>query len=77
MRRVRQEVLLLATAGMFLLQACGSTPSSSTPTLKGHPKPYRVDGTWYKPMPDAKGYAERRRGLLVWPKVPRTQDLQR
>jgi len=63
-RRVRQEVLLLATAGMFLLQACASAPSSPPPTLKGHPKPYRVDGTWYKPMPDAKGYTEE--GIASW-----------
>lgn len=49
------------TAALFFLTACGSTPP---PTPVGHPKPYRVDGIWYTPIPDAKGYAEE--GIASW-----------
>lgn len=31
---------------------------------KGHPKPYRVGGTWYKPMPHAKGFSQQ--GIASW-----------
>jgi rare lipoprotein A len=48
---------------LFLLQACASTPPPP-PTPKGHPKPYRVDGTWYKPMPDANDFSQR--GTASW-----------
>ena len=52
--------LLLAMAAL-LLQACTASPPS---TPQGHPRPYRVDGTWYKPMPDAKGFSQR--GIASW-----------
>lgn len=53
--------LFLALSLLFLIQACASTPP---PTPKGHPKPYRVDGTWYQPIPDARGFSEE--GLASW-----------
>lgn len=51
----------LCMAALFFFTACGSTPPA---TPVGRPKPYRVDGTWYKPMPDAKGYVEK--GVASW-----------
>jgi rare lipoprotein A len=54
--------ILVCAAALSLLQACASKPPPSTPP--GHPKPYRVYGTWYKPLPDAKGFSER--GIASW-----------
>ncbi|MGD8701339.1 MAG: septal ring lytic transglycosylase RlpA family protein [Desulfosarcina sp.] len=48
---------------LLLLQACTTAPPPPA-TPKGHPKPYRVDGTWYKPMPHAKGFSQR--GIASW-----------
>jgi len=53
---------LLFAAAVLLLQACASSPPPPTP--KGHPKPYRVNGYWYKPIPHAKGFTER--GIASW-----------
>jgi rare lipoprotein A len=39
-------------------------PTPAPPTAKGHPKPYRVYGTWYKPMPDAKDFSQK--GIASW-----------
>jgi rare lipoprotein A len=32
--------------------------------MKGYPKPYCVNGEWYQPIPDARGF--RQRGLASW-----------
>ncbi len=63
-QRAQRLLLHLCTVALFLFQACVSTPPAPPPTPKGHPKPYRVDGTWYKPMPDAKGFSQR--GIASW-----------
>ena len=57
----KNRQLFIALGFLFFIQACASTPP---PTPKGHPKPYRVDGTWYQPIPDAKGFSEE--GLASW-----------
>jgi rare lipoprotein A len=49
---------------LFLLQACAATPPPSPPTPKGHPKPYRVGGTWYKPIPHARDFSQQ--GIASW-----------
>ena len=52
---------------MTLGNGCASnTPSyEPPPTSKpGHPKPYKVMGKWYQPLPDSKGF--RQRGLASW-----------
>jgi rare lipoprotein A len=60
----------LSIIGIFLLIAiwgCAtSAPSSSPPPKRpaGYPKPYKVWGKWYQPLPDAKGF--RQRGLASW-----------
>ena len=59
---VQRWPLALGIVMLFLLQACASAPPPPTP--KGHPKPYRVNGNWYKPMPDAKGFSQR--GIASW-----------
>ena len=45
--------------------------ASNTPTYEppppgklGHPKPYKVMGKWYQPLPDSKGF--RQRGRASW-----------
>ena len=50
---------------LFLLfQACATAPPPAPPTPKGHPKPYRVYGTWYKPMPHARDFSQQ--GIASW-----------
>jgi rare lipoprotein A len=38
------------------------TPAPEVPT--GHPRPYRVNGQWYQPMPHARGFEQT--GLASW-----------
>jgi rare lipoprotein A len=55
--------LMLAAAWAFFLSACaGSRP---TPEAKpGYPKPYKVLGKWYQPLPHSSGF--RQRGIASW-----------
>ncbi len=54
----------LVTVAIFLIQACATAPPPAPPTPKGHPKPYRVGGTWYKPMPHARDFSQQ--GIASW-----------
>ena len=47
----------------FLLWGC-STVEVSPPTSPGHPKPYKIGKTWYKPLPHAQGF--RQQGKASW-----------
>jgi rare lipoprotein A len=50
---------------LLLFQACASTPPPRIPRTTGkQPVPYRVDGTWYKPIAEARGYSEQ--GVASW-----------
>jgi rare lipoprotein A len=49
---------------LLFFQACASAPPPAPPTPAGHPRPYRVDGTWYKPMPHARGFSQQ--GIASW-----------
>jgi rare lipoprotein A len=64
---VSESLLLLAVASLFLMQACASAPQpvdQPPPVSEGHPKPYRVYGKWYRPLPDAMGFSQE--GIASW-----------
>ena len=46
----------------FVFGCTTSGPPRQQPT--GYPKPYRVFGKWYQPLPDSKGF--RQRGIASW-----------
>ncbi len=53
----------------LLVHGCRSVsttaPPRDTPSVPtGYPKPYRVDGQWYQPIPDADGF--RQQGTASW-----------
>lgn len=51
--------------GALLLLANGCATSEPPPQRPaGHPKPYKVFGKWYQPLPDSKGF--RQRGIASW-----------
>jgi len=47
---------------MLMFYGCGRV--SPPPRPAGYPKPYRVMGRWYQPLPHARGY--RQRGTASW-----------
>lgn len=55
------RTLTVVAAALVIMQACSSAPPS---TPEGHPKPYRVYGTWYQPMPHARDFSEW--GVASW-----------
>ena len=64
--RRRPTAILLLTAGtcFFYLLGC-ATPHEPPPKRPaGYPKPYKVFGKWYQPLPDSKGF--RQRGIASW-----------
>jgi rare lipoprotein A len=46
----------------FLWTSCSKDAPPSRPP--GYPKPYKVLGKWYQPLPDAKGFKQR--GIASW-----------
>jgi rare lipoprotein A len=56
-------LLLVCIAALFFFQACASTPPPP-PSAPGRPAPYRVDGTWYRPMPNSRGFVQD--GIASW-----------
>jgi len=59
-------IWLLLTISALVYYICGC--ASSTPPVPerppDHPKPYKVFGKWYQPLPDSKGF--RQRGSASW-----------
>ncbi|MGD8739905.1 MAG: septal ring lytic transglycosylase RlpA family protein [Desulfobacterales bacterium] len=54
---------------LFALFICACASSTSTyspppPSKPGHPKPYKVLGKWYQPLPHSEGF--RQSGLASW-----------
>jgi rare lipoprotein A len=47
---------------LCLFAACTGSPPPSAP--QGHPKPYKVDGKWYQPIPTAGNF--RQQGIASW-----------
>jgi rare lipoprotein A len=59
----RLFIVLLIAAG---LSACAAhrEPPQPPPAPSGYPKPYRVFGTWYQPLPHARGFVQE--GTASW-----------
>ena len=52
---------------VFAFWGCTTTSTTTSPPPEkkpGHPKPYKVFGKWYQPLPDSKGF--RQRGIASW-----------
>ena len=64
LRNMHGRPLILFSVIWFLIQACATPPPTAPPTPKGYPKPYRVGGTWYKPMPHARDFSQQ--GIASW-----------
>lgn len=65
-RSIRSFLILIGMA--LLLLACARpyyapSPHPPRPT-PGHPKPYRVHGAWYQPIPNARGFEQT--GIASW-----------
>ena len=63
---LRSRVLPLILIGALLYFFIGCTTTSGPPPKQpaGYPKPYKVFGKWYQPLPDSKGF--RQRGIASW-----------
>lgn len=53
---------VIAALLWFISGCTTSEPTPQQPT--GYPKPYKVFGKWYQPLPDSKGF--RQRGIASW-----------
>jgi rare lipoprotein A len=57
--------LLLFVAALFgFVIGCVIHEPPAPQPLPGYPKPYKVYGRWYQPLPDSKGF--RQRGIASW-----------
>jgi rare lipoprotein A len=61
--------LMTCSLMLLFLNACGTPapdrkPDQPPPQKPGYPKPYKVLGKWYQPIPDAKGFKQS--GLASW-----------
>jgi rare lipoprotein A len=65
-RKERQlYFLILICALLYFIAGCAASEPAPPPKKSpGHPKPYKVFGKWYQPLPDSKGF--RQRGLASW-----------
>jgi rare lipoprotein A len=72
LRRVRTwltgyRFVFTFTALAFFMCACASSRSVAPPpppSKPGHPKPYKVLGKWYQPLPHSDGF--RQNGMASW-----------
>ncbi|MGD8292537.1 MAG: septal ring lytic transglycosylase RlpA family protein [Desulfobacterales bacterium] len=50
---------------VLILMICGCASNEPPPSRPvGHPKPYKVFGKWYQPLPDSEGF--RQQGIASW-----------
>ncbi|MDJ0987344.1 MAG: septal ring lytic transglycosylase RlpA family protein [Desulfobacterales bacterium] len=59
--------ILVCASFVFWCFGCASEPQTSQPpppSKPGQPKPYKVLGKWYQPLPHSEGF--RQRGLASW-----------
>ncbi len=63
--RRKRNVWRLTTRVLFLIFITSCATSPPPPKRQpGHPKPYKVFGKWYQPLPHSNGF--RQRGLASW-----------
>jgi rare lipoprotein A len=61
---IKRLLMLLSFSVCFAL-SCSTPPEAPPkPSPPGYPKPYKVWGKWYQPLPDADGFVQR--GLASW-----------
>lgn len=63
MKKLAPHCLILA-AVLYFIYGCATSASSAPKRPPGHPKPYKVLGKWYQPLPESKGFSQR--GLASW-----------
>lgn len=64
-RMQRLKTLLCICAVLLYVIGCTTTTTSPPPQRPpGHPKPYKVLGKWYQPLPDSRGFSQR--GIASW-----------
>ena len=56
--------ILLIGAFFYFIIGCATTHDPPPKKPAGYPKPYKVFGKWYQPLPDSKGF--RQRGIASW-----------
>jgi rare lipoprotein A len=56
--------LLLSCTFFYLVIGCAATYEPPPKQPAGYPKPYKVFGKWYQPLPHSKGF--RQRGIASW-----------
>jgi rare lipoprotein A len=61
---IRLFAVLLIAAGLTACAARREPPPQPPPTPSGYPKPYRVFGTWYHPLPHARDFVQE--GVASW-----------
>ncbi len=54
----------LATCSLLLFFICGCSKTIPPPVITGHPRPYKVMGKWYRPIPHSQGFNQS--GLASW-----------
>jgi rare lipoprotein A len=56
--------LLFIGTFLYFIMGCASTYNPPPKQPAGYPKPYKVLGKWYQPLPHAKGFQQR--GIASW-----------
>ena len=64
MRPIRTFLPYAVLMILLFTIASGCTRTSAPKTKPGEPRPYKVMGKWYKPIPESKGYREK--GIASW-----------
>ena len=63
-RSSRMMTILAVVVLSYLFIGCTTTYEPPPKRPAGYPKPYKVLGKWYQPLPDSKGF--RQRGIASW-----------
>jgi rare lipoprotein A len=63
-RRIRAVPLLFSCTFFYLVIGCAATYEPPPKQPAGYPKPYKVFGKWYQPLPHSKGF--RQHGIASW-----------